>query len=135
MSPPDRDRPLVLIIDDSPTEQIVFVRWLKAAGYDVATADDGTSGVEKARLERPDAILLDIVMPGMSGFQVARQLRKDPATSTVGIVVVTTKREDSERYWAMKQGADRYLTKPVAEADLLAALAEVLAARAAPPTG
>ena len=81
----------VLIIDDSPTEVHVLKTWLEKNGFSTITAESGEEGIEKAKTDKPDAIIMDVVMPGMSGFQATRQLSKDPETSRIPVVMVTTK--------------------------------------------
>ena len=91
-------------------------------------ADNGADGVALARQEKPDAVLMDIVMPGMNGFQATRQLSKDPETRAIPVIVVTTKDQETDRVWATRQGARDFLTKPVEEAALISKLKEVLGA-------
>lgn len=117
----------VLIIDDSPTEVHVFKNWLEKNDFDVLTAESGEQGLATARAEAPDAIIMDVVMPGMSGFQATRQLSKDPATSGIPVVIVTTKDQETDRIWGMRQGAVDYLTKPVSEDQLVGKLKEAMA--------
>lgn len=117
----------VLIVDDSPTETHKLTTILEKNGYAVLTATNGESGVDVAREHRPDVILMDIVMPGLNGFQATRQLSKNGDTSGIPIVMVTTKDQDTDRVWGMRQGARAYLTKPVDEGKLLGTIAEVLA--------
>ncbi|WP_286845729.1 response regulator, partial [Spongiibacter sp. UBA6593] len=82
--------PRVLIVDDSPTEIVKLRQILSKHGYDVLTADSGEQGMEMVRAEHPDVVLMDIVMPGLNGFQATRQLSRDPATSAVPVIIVTT---------------------------------------------
>ena len=100
---------------------------LKRHGYDVLQAVNGADGVALARLEKPDAVLMDIVMPGLNGFQATRQLTKDPETSAIPVVVVTTKDQETDMVWATRQGAKGYLTKPVDEEKLILLLKKLLA--------
>ncbi|MNJ65624.1 Response regulator PleD [compost metagenome] len=93
-------------------------------------ASNGADGVALARQDKPDAVLMDIVMPGMNGFQATRQLSKDPETSAIPVIVVTTKDQETDRIWATRQGARDFLTKPVEEDALIAKLKEVLGATA-----
>ncbi|MAY38138.1 MULTISPECIES: twitching motility response regulator PilH [Spongiibacter] len=105
--------PRVLIVDDSPTEIVKLRQILSKHGYDVLTADSGEQGMEMVRAEHPDVVLMDIVMPGLNGFQATRQLSRDPATSAVPVIIVTTKDQETDRLWGQRQGAKGYLTKPV----------------------
>ncbi|MET0380212.1 MAG: twitching motility response regulator PilH [Spongiibacteraceae bacterium] len=103
----------VLIVDDSPTETYKISSILSKHGYDVITAENGEQGVDVARKELPDVVLMDIVMPGLNGFQATRQLSREPSTSHIPVIIVTTKDQDTDRVWGQRQGAKGYLTKPV----------------------
>jgi len=116
----------ILIVDDSPTEIHVLSGILQKHGHEVTTAADGEKGVEAARAGKPDLVLMDVVMPGMNGFQATRQLTKDPATAHIPVIIVTTKDQETDRVWGLRQGAKDYVTKPVAEAELLAKIKAVL---------
>lgn len=116
----------ILIVDDSPTEVHVLKTWLEKNGFDTITAENGDEGLAKARSEKPDLILMDVVMPGMSGFQATRQLHKDPATASIPVVIVTTKDQETDKVWGMRQGAADYLVKPVTEKQLVDKIKEAL---------
>jgi twitching motility two-component system response regulator PilH len=103
----------VLIVDDSPTETYKMSSILSKHGYDVITAENGEQGVTVARKELPDVVLMDIVMPGLNGFQATRQLSREPTTSHIPVIIVTTKDQETDRVWGQRQGAKGYLTKPV----------------------
>jgi twitching motility two-component system response regulator PilH len=118
----------VLIVDDSPTEMYRLTEWLEQHGHQVLKANNGADAVALARQEKPDAVLMDIVMPGMNGFQATRQLSKDPETSAIPVLIVTTKDQETDRIWAQRQGARGFVTKPVEEHALIAKLNEVLGA-------
>lgn len=118
----------ILVVDDSPTETEAFRSMLEKNGHQVLTADNGANGVALARQELPDAILMDIVMPGLNGFQATRQLTKDAATAHIPIIIVTTKDQETDRVWGKRQGAQGYLVKPVSEARLLSELKSALVA-------
>jgi twitching motility two-component system response regulator PilH len=109
----------ILIVDDSPTEIHVLKTMLEKNGHQASAANNAEEGIAKAKAEQPDLILMDVVMPGLNGFQATRQLNKDPTTSAIPVLIVTTKDQDTDRVWAMRQGAKDYLTKPVREADLV----------------
>jgi twitching motility two-component system response regulator PilH len=109
----------VLIVDDSPTETFTLKSMLEAKGFEVLTAENGADGVALAREELPDAVLMDIVMPGLNGFQATRQLSKDEKTAHIPVVIVTTKDQETDKVWGQRQGAKGYLVKPVTE-DVLA---------------
>jgi twitching motility two-component system response regulator PilH len=109
----------VLIVDDSPTEVHVLSGYLQKHGFATETAADGAEGIEKARALRPDLILMDVVMPGMNGFQATRELARAPETAAIPIIMVTTKGLETDKIWGMRQGARDYLVKPVTEAQLV----------------
>ncbi|AIG03564.1 CheY family response regulator [Pseudomonas fluorescens] len=116
----------VLIVDDSPTEMYKLTGMLEKHGHQVLKAENGADGVALARQEKPDAVLMDIVMPGLNGFQATRQLSKEPETNGIPIIIVTTKDQETDRIWAERQGAKAYLTKPVEEDKLIEVLKLVL---------
>lgn len=103
----------ILIVDDSPTERFVLAEVLGKQGYEVSQAESAEDGIAKARNELPDLILMDVVMPGMNGFQATRTLTRDEATKHIPIIVCTTKNQETDRIWGLRQGATDYLIKPV----------------------
>lgn len=109
----------ILIVDDSPTETYKFREILERHGHQVLEAANGADGVAVARQEKPDLVLMDVVMPGLNGFQATRQLTKGPDTAHIPVVIVTTKDQETDRVWGKRQGARDYLTKPVDESLLL----------------
>jgi len=109
----------ILIVDDSPTEIHVLTTILEKMGHTVSTADNGEAGIAAAKQNKPDLILMDVVMPGMNGFQATRQLTKDSETADIPVIIVTTKDQETDRVWGLRQGAKDYLTKPVEEAMLV----------------
>ena len=117
----------ILIVDDSPTEMFKLTGMLEKHGHVVRKAENGADGVALARQEKPDAVLMDIVMPGLNGFQATRQLSKDPETSHIPVIMVTTKDQETDMVWAKRQGAKAYITKPVDEDNLRLTLKNVLA--------
>ena len=118
----------ILIVDDSPTEMYKLTAMLEKHGHQVLKAENGADGVALARQEKPDAVLMDIVMPGLNGFQATRQLTKDPETSHIPVIIVTTKDQETDKVWGMRQGAKGYLTKPFTEAELSEAITGTLGA-------
>ena len=118
---------VVLIIDDSPTELHLFQNMLEKAGFDTLVADSGEEGLRQARTARPDCILMDVVMPGMNGFQATRRLTKDPATAAIPIIMITSKDQETDKIWGMRQGAVEYLVKPIADKVLVAKINTVMA--------
>jgi len=110
----------ILIVEDNPIDMAAVSEIIENLGHSIVKAEDGETGLEVAKNENPDLIVLDIILPGMNGFEVCRALKSDPATENFNIVMMTTKDQDSDKFWGMKQGADDYLTKPI-EADALTA--------------
>ena len=116
----------ILIVDDSQTERAALTALLEQHGHQVMTATDGQSGVESAKAHRPEIILMDVVMPGLNGFQATRKISNDPATSHIPIIMVSTKDQETDKVWGTRQGARAYLVKPVEEQDLLEVISEFL---------
>lgn len=117
----------ILVVDDSLTELHVITGYLQSAGHQTITANSGDEGLSVARTEMPDLVLMDVVMPGLNGFQATRKMGRDPLTKDIPVVMVTTKDQDTDREWAMRQGARGYLVKPVSASDLTQVLDEFLA--------
>lgn len=117
----------ILVIDDSPTEVHVLQTLLEKNGYEVVVANSGEEGIVVAKETLPDAILMDVVMPGMNGFQATRQLSKQPETANTPVIIVTTKDQETDKVWAKRQGAADYIVKPVQEKALVERLNRVLA--------
>ncbi|MET0067752.1 MAG: response regulator [Candidatus Thiodiazotropha sp.] len=109
----------ILVVDDSPTEIVVFKKILEKQGYQILVAKDGQEGVDMAKQELPDLILMDVVMPVLNGFQATRLLKNDESTTNIPVIMVTTKDQQTDINWGMRQGATEYLVKPVAPAELL----------------
>ena len=116
----------ILVVDDSPTETHQFVNALARHGYQVLTASSGTDGIAIASEEQPDVILMDVVMPGINGFQATRQLIKNEITSHIPVIIVSSKSQDADRVWGERQGACGYLTKPVDDRVLIDTVNDVL---------
>jgi twitching motility two-component system response regulator PilH len=117
----------ILIVDDSPTEIHVLTSMLEKNGYSVSSVNSGEAGVEAAKVEKPDLILMDVVMPGMNGFQAARQISSDAETSNIPIIIVSTKDQETDKMWGLRQGAKDYVTKPAKEKELLEKINALLA--------
>lgn len=116
----------ILIVDDSPTETYKFREILEKHGHEVIEAGNGADGVAVARAEMPDLVLMDVVMPGLNGFQATRQLTKGDDTAHIPIIIVTTKDQETDRVWGKRQGARDYLTKPVDEDVLIKTIGRLL---------
>ena len=121
----------ILIVDDSPTELHVVQTLLERHGYETSTADSGEGGIRAAMERRPDLILMDVVMPGMNGFQATRKLTRSSPTADIPVIVVTSKDQETDRIWALRQGASDYLVKPVDESHLIEKIEAQLSSRGA----
>ncbi|MCP6761596.1 MAG: response regulator [Fischerella sp. CENA71] len=115
----------ILIVEDSPSELELMSHYLRESGYNVIKTSSAKEGLEQAISQLPDVIVTDVVMPGMSGFELCRSLKKNPATQKVPIVICSSKNQEIDRLWAMRQGADAYLTKPYTREQLLRAIKSV----------
>jgi twitching motility two-component system response regulator PilH len=113
----------VLVVDDSPTGRQAATNLLQKGGYQVTTAVDGEDALEKIAAAKPPVVVLDIVLPKMNGYQVLRQLKAEPATTQIKVILVSSKSQESDRFWGLKQGADDYIAKPYPEDALVAAVA------------
>jgi len=108
----------ILIVDDSPTERHYLSEILARGGFEVVTSDSGEDALQKARTLLPDLILMDVVMPGMNGFQATRAITRDAATKNIPVLICTTKAQETDRIWGLRQGARDYMVKPV-QSDVL----------------
>ncbi|MEZ5456371.1 MAG: response regulator [Lysobacteraceae bacterium] len=122
----------ILIVDDSPSQLAAMKKIVDKLGHEVISAEDGALGVEVAKREMPDLILMDVVMPNLNGFQATRSISKDATTAHIPIVLVTTKDQVTDKVWGLRQGAKAYLTKPVNETQLIELVNELLAGRTPP---
>ncbi|KFB68713.1 response regulator [Candidatus Accumulibacter vicinus] len=113
----------ILVVDDSPTERHVLKALLTSHGYEVITAESGEEGIAKTKSELPDLVLMDVVMPGLNGYQATRTLTRDPATRNIPVIVCTTKGQETDKIWGLRQGAQDYLVKPINGPELLAKIA------------
>ena len=117
----------ILIVDDSPSQVLVLSNLITEWGHHAISAENGDQALQIAREEGPDVILMDVVMPGMSGFQTTRKLSKDLATCKIPIIFVSKKSGEADRIWGMRQGASDYLTKPINPEKLLTAISNAIA--------
>ncbi|MBD2742664.1 response regulator [Coleofasciculus sp. FACHB-1120] len=108
-----------LIVEDTLTERETFASCLRRGGLNVLTANTGEEALEKISTHKPDVIILDVVLPGRSGFELCRELKADAETSKIPVVMCSTKSTDMDKFWGMKQGADAYIPKPVDQEELL----------------
>jgi twitching motility two-component system response regulator PilH len=118
----------ILVVDDSPTDRQYMLETLAKKGFQVVTAENGEDAIVKAKAELPDLILMDVVMPGLNGYQATRQITRDDATKHIPVIMCTSKGADTDKIWGMRQGANDYLVKPVDPAQLLAKIAQLSAA-------
>ena len=117
----------ILIVDDSPSQLMGIRRIVEKLGHEALTAEDGAAGVELAKKELPDLILMDVVMPNLNGFQATRSISREPTTKHIPVILVTTKDQDTDRVWGMRQGAKAYITKPFSETELSELIGQYLA--------
>ncbi|MDH5822205.1 response regulator [Luteimonas sp. RD2P54] len=118
----------ILLIEDSPTDTAVLTQLLERNGHQVLTSTSAEDGIEACRRERPDLVLMDVVLPGMNGFQATRALSRDAGTSHIPVIIVSTKGMETDRAWGMRQGAKGYLVKPPNEDTLIGSINELLGA-------
>ena len=121
----------ILIVDDSPTERLYLTDILVKHGYTVSTAESADGVIERIRAERPELVLMDVVMPGTNGFQVTRAIARDPELAGMPVIICSSKNQETDRIWGMRQGAKDYLVKPVDPSQLLASIAALASPAAA----
>ena len=117
----------ILVVEDSPSELELISHFLNESGYKVIKATGGTEALKKLESEKPDAIITDVVMPEMSGFELCRLLKRNPATQKLPVIICTSKNLEIDKLWGMKQGASAYLTKPLNRELLLNTIQSVFA--------
>jgi twitching motility two-component system response regulator PilH len=115
----------ILIVDDSATERHMLHDLLTKAGYDVVASDNGEDAIVKARQVKPDLILMDVVMPGLNGFQATRAISRDPLTKSIPVIMCTSKSQETDKIWGLRQGARDYVVKPVDREELLAKISSL----------
>ena len=113
----------ILVVDDSPTERHMLKDLLRKAGFEVIASDNGEDAISKARTALPDLILMDVVMPGLNGFQATRAISRDPETRRIPIIMCTSKSQETDKIWGMRQGARDYVVKPIDRDELLTKIA------------
>jgi len=116
----------VLVVEDSPTQRELITDLLKRIGLKVMVATDGMEALEQVQLSCPDLVVLDVVMPRMNGYEVCRRLKTDPKTQNVPVVMCSSKGEEFDRHWGMKQGADAYIVKPFQPTEFMGTLKQLL---------
>jgi twitching motility two-component system response regulator PilH len=113
----------VLVVDDSPTERYFLTDVLVKNGFSVSTAENGEDALLKIKADQPQLILMDVVMPGQNGFQITRSIARDPETQHVPIIICTSKGQETDRIWGLRQGARDYIVKPINPKELLSKIA------------
>lgn len=116
----------ILIVDDSPTERLKIKQGLKSLSFEVYEASNGLDGIQKAQEIKPDLILMDVVMPGMNGFQATKQLSLKDGLKDIPVIMCTSKNQPTDKIWGTKQGAKGYVVKPVDEDQLISLIKEIL---------
>ena len=124
----------ILIVDDSPSQLLGIQRIVEKLGHESLTAEDGAAGVEVAKRELPDMVLMDVVMPNLNGFQATRTLSREATTRHIPVILVTTKDQDTDRMWGLRQGAKAYLTKPFSEDELAEVIERIFSTTEVPPS-
>jgi len=109
----------ILVVDDSATERYLIGEILKGHGFEVSFAESGEMGIAKTKHEKPDLVLMDVIMPGLNGFQATRAITRDPETEKIPVLLCTNKDQETDKIWGMRQGAKDYLVKPIDPAELL----------------
>ncbi|MCG8364720.1 MAG: response regulator [Pseudanabaenales cyanobacterium] len=116
----------VLVVEDSSAQREMITELLRGSGLKVTVASDGVEALERIQVQPPDLVVLDIVMPRMNGYEVCRRIKADPATQNVPVVMCSSKGEEFDRYWGMKQGADAYIAKPFQPTELVGTVKQLL---------
>lgn len=120
------DSATVLIVDDSRTAIAVLKKTLEPTGFNIISAADAEEGIEMAKSHLPDIILMDVIMPGLNGFQATRILRREPLTQSIPIIIISGNEQATEKFWGLRIGANGFLAKPVDRAELFHSLSEHL---------
>jgi len=109
----------IMVVDDSPTERAYLDSLLKKKGFEVVLVESGEVAIERAKTDKPDLILMDVVMPGLNGFQATRAITRDESTKHIPVIICTTKDQETDKIWGLRQGAKDYVTKHINETDLI----------------
>ena len=117
----------ILVVDDSATDRFFLTELLQTAGFTVTGADNGEECLAKVSAQAPDVVLMDVVMPGQNGFQLTRSISRNPAFADVPIIMCTSKNQETDKVWGMRQGAKAYITKPFSESELSELIVQYLA--------
>ncbi|MGK7943004.1 MAG: PleD family two-component system response regulator [Microcystaceae cyanobacterium] len=117
--------PTILVVEDTPSVQQLLNQYLQESGYTVMNASNGKEALDKVSQKMPDVVITDLVMPGMSGLELCRSLKKDPQTHKLPVIACTSKNQELDRLWGMKQGIDIYITKPFSKEEIVRAVRSV----------
>ena len=115
-----------LVVDDSPTQRNILVSYLQELGIAVTTAESGEEALTKINNSTPDLVILDVVLPGKSGFEICREIKAADETKAIPIIICSTKGSEMDKFWGMKQGADAYIPKPIDKEELLSAVRKLI---------
>ncbi len=118
--------PTVLVVDDSATEREIISGCLKGSGLTIVIAQSGEEALDKIKAQKPDLIVLDVVLPGRSGFEICRELKGEDITSKIPVIICSTKGTEMDKFWGLKQGADAYITKPIDQEELVKTVNKLL---------
>jgi two-component system, chemotaxis family, response regulator PixH len=115
-----------LVVDDSSTERQIISSCLQKEGINVLIATSGEEALEKIKDTRPDVIVLDVVLPGRSGFEICRELKAETSTRSIPVIICSTKGSEMDKFWGMKQGADAYIAKPIDQEEFLRTIKQLI---------
>ena len=118
----------IMVVDDSPTERAFMEGVLRKRGYEVLLVESGETAIERAKSDQPDLILMDVVMPGLNGFQATRAITREDRTKHIPVIICTTKDQETDKIWGLRQGAIDYMVKPVSPDQLVAKAQATLSA-------
>jgi len=116
----------ILIVDDSPTQVQSLIKILNKNGHETITAENGDAALKIAREKLPDLILMDVVMPGLNGFQATRHITNTEGTQHIPVIILSSKDQETDKVWAKRQGASAYIIKPATEEELISAIDKLL---------
>lgn len=115
-----------LVVEDSLTDMQILIRCLQQGGINVLTANSGEEALTKISIQKPDIIILDVVLPGCSGFEICREIKEAAATSNIPVIICSTKNGEMDKFWGMKQGANAYISKPIDQEDFVSTVKRLI---------
>jgi len=116
----------IMVVDDSPTDLKLICEPFISDGYEIVTAVDGEEAMEKVKSEKPDLMVLDVIMPKLNGFKVCREIKSTDSLKDIKVILLTSKNQESDKFWGEKQGADAYMTKPFSSEELMTTVQNLL---------